>query len=111
MFRRIHDCAEMVRRLTGAGIIPVGTFIQYLREHTAEFNYREGGISLCRDGFHLSETYGRFAAAAVWYKTFTGKCADAAKFAVQHPEFDLALLTVIIENLKKMQFFKKNPDN
>ncbi len=101
MFRRINDCAEMVKRLTGAGIIPAGAFIQYLRENTAEFNYREGGASLCRDGFHLSETYGRFSAAAVWYKTLTGKYPDAAKFAAFHPEFDPALLRVIVEKLRE----------
>ena len=73
MFRRISDCAEMVSKIFDIPVIPVGDFIQYLSGNTEVFNYTNGGLSLCRDGFHLSETYGRFAAASVWYKMFAGK--------------------------------------
>ena len=104
MFRRISDCAETVEKLTGIEIIPVGDFIQYLRENTDEFNYSCGGISLCRDGFHLLETYGRFAAGAVWYKTLTDKFVNIEKFAAKNSDFDIVLLNVIIEKLR--DFYK-----
>jgi len=102
MTRRISDCAEMVRKLTGLQIIPVGDFIQYLRENTKEFDYKYGGISLCRDGFHLSYDYGRFAAAAVWIKTLTGEIVNAEQFLKGKPDFDKKLLNVIVDALKKL---------
>lgn len=97
MYRRICDSAQMAARLIGAEIIPVGDAIQYLRENVKEFDYSAGGLSLCRDGFHLSLLYGRFAAAAVWYKALTGKTADIKAFARQNTEFDAALLDAIAE--------------
>ena len=101
MTRRISDCAEMVQRLTGIPVIPVGDFIQYLRDNTDEFNYKNGGLSLCRDGFHLSYDYGRFAAAAVWYKTFSGEKVNAELFLKDKPDFDKKLVNIIIDNLEK----------
>lgn len=57
-------------------MIPSGDVIQALRE-TPDFDYRNGQPSLCRDGFHMSETYGRFAVAATWYETlFCGNILD-----------------------------------
>lgn len=95
MYRRICDSAQMASRIIGAEIIPVGDAIQSLRENAKEFDYTGGGLSLCRDGYHLSLLYGRFAAAAVWYKTLTGKNSDIEVFAEQNPEFDIALLRII----------------
>lgn len=101
MTRRISDCAEMVKRLTDLPIIPVGDFIQYLRDNTKEFDYKNGGNSLCRDGFHLSFDYGRFAAAAVWHKTFTGENVNAESFLKDNPDFDKKIVNVISESLEK----------
>ena len=101
MFRRISDCAETVLKLADIPVIPVGDFIQYLRDNTKEFDYKNGGISLCRDGFHLSFDYGRFAAAAVWYKEFTGESVNAEFFLKDKPEFDKKLVDVIIDSLEK----------
>ena len=52
-----------------------------------EFSPAAGGVSLYRDGFHLSFPYGRFAAACVWLRrlcltelsrvTFVPEGADA----------------------------------
>lgn len=101
MFRRITDCAEMVSKSLDIPIIPTGDFIQYLRENTEVFDYRNGGLSLCRDGFHLSETYGRFAAAAVWYKTFTGEKVKAENFVLENAGFDAEIIDIIIEKLEE----------
>ena len=101
MFRRIADCTETAKKLIGVPVLPVGAFLQYLRENTAEFDYPNGGLSLCRDGFHLSETYGRFAAAAVWYKTLTGKDPDARTFAKTHKEFDPSLPDLIVKKMNE----------
>lgn len=68
MFRRISDAAEMAAGVLQCQIIPAGAVIQALREYLPEFDYGKGGLSLNRDGYHLSKTYGRYAAAATWYQ-------------------------------------------
>ena len=91
MFECIVSASEKAAESIGAQLIPAGTVIQYLRENTAEFDYENGGVSLCRDTFHLSETYGRFAAAATWFHTLTGEEFTAKEFE----NMDLKLLEVI----------------
>ena len=73
MYRRLCDSTELAVKLIGAPLIPTGRVIQYLRENVPEFDYRNGGLSLNRDGFHLSYDYGRFAAAATWLAVLGGK--------------------------------------
>ncbi len=48
-------------------VIPSGTVIQELRAKPV-FDYANGGISLCRDGYHMHMIYGRYAVAATWYE-------------------------------------------
>lgn len=105
MFRRLCDCAEMCRLLIDCEIIRAGEFIQYLRENMAEFNYAKGGMSLNRDGYHLSKNYGRFAAAALWYDFLCGGTPDIEKFMniaelrENEPEFDANILRGIVTAL------------
>ncbi len=67
MHAALHDTYNKVHDELGLdGIIPTGDVIARLREHDF-FNIDKGGASLARDGFHLSLTYGRYAAAATWY--------------------------------------------
>lgn len=72
MYIRTRDCYKLASRLINAPIIPVGDVIQELRDKTAEFDYQNGGMSLNRDGYHLSEIYGRYAAAITFYYTIFG---------------------------------------
>lgn len=75
--RKMFDCivtaSEKAAKLIDADLIPAGRTIQLIRENVKEFDYAHGGKSLCRDSFHLSEDYGRYAAAAIWLRTLTGK--------------------------------------
>ena len=48
-------------------IIPSGTAIQNARTSSLD-------DTLCRDGFHLELTYGRYTAACTWYEVLTGNC-------------------------------------
>ncbi len=84
MYRRICDCAAMASRLIDAEILPSGRVIQYLRENVPAFDYKNGGLSLCRDGFHLSWDLGRYAAAATWFAVLTGRAPTVNAF----PEWD-----------------------
>ena len=73
MYLCIKESAQKASDLIKAEIIPTGDVVQLVRENISEFDYENGGISLCRDSFHLSEDYGRFLAGAVWFKKLTGK--------------------------------------
>lgn len=90
MFRCIKETTETAARQIGATLIPTGTVIQKLRK-TAPFDYAAGGLSLCRDGFHLTLDYGRYAAAATWLKTLTGCSPKDQPFE----DFDTALIQQI----------------
>ncbi len=93
MFKKIVSASKNAAKSINAGLIPTGSVIQKIRETVPEFNYQNGGISLCRDGSHLSFDYGRFAAAAVWIHSLTGKKIKCDAFE----EFDTALLNKILE--------------
>ena len=60
--------------------------------------YNHSSTSLCRDGFHLSWDYGRFAAAATWLHTITGKKINVSDFE----DFNLELLKKIIYVVKEL---------
>lgn len=85
MFEKIVDAANVAAKSIGATIIPSGETIQYLRENTKEFDYKNGGLSLNRDGFHLSFLYGRYTAALTWYGVLFGKDIRNVSFI---PEVD-----------------------
>ena len=76
----------------GLPVLPTGAFIQTLRS-LPPFDYPNGGLSICRDGFHLNE-YGRYVAALIWYKALGGSVRDNG-FAPEGT--DPALLAVIRE--------------
>lgn len=93
MFESIVSASEKAAESIGADLIRTGTVIQYLRENTKVFSYENGGISLCRDTFHLSETYGRYAAAATWLSTLTGEKLTAKEL----DGMDIKLLEIIMQ--------------
>ncbi len=80
MYKKLSECYEKAAELIGADIIPAGSVIQYLRDNTSEFDAKSGGMFLTRDGFHLSNLYGRYAAGLTWYSKLTGKSPKTAKY-------------------------------
>lgn len=72
MWRQIKAASENAAFCENMRLIKTGEFIQSLRG-TEFFNKDKGGLGLCRDGYHLSFNYGRYAAALVWRYFFTGK--------------------------------------
>jgi len=72
MARAIKETYEKVSAKENLRIIRVGEAVQNLRTKPS-FDYKNGGLSLNRDGFHLSLSYGRLLAASVWCKFFTGE--------------------------------------
>lgn len=67
MYQRLQQCYNTVAQELSAQIIPFGEVVQKLRTIPA-FDYENGGLSLCRDGFHMDYIYGRYALAATWYE-------------------------------------------
>lgn len=72
MWSRIKECSHRaVREHHLDGILEVGKAIQALRHKLTP-----DGTEFCRDGFHLSYDYGRYAAAYVWAKFFSKDITD-----------------------------------
>ena len=91
MYNSICKVSEMVCKETGLTPILAGDVIQALRTRLKEFDYKNGGESLCLDGFHMSHTYGRYAVAMTWLATLTSKKVEPQKFK----ELDLNICTKI----------------
>lgn len=73
MYRQLAAAYRSAAKEIGARLIPCGDVIQALRKREP-FVYQKGGMSICRDGFHMNVIYGRYLLAAVWYKTLFGAC-------------------------------------
>lgn len=95
MYCRIKQTSEIAAQSINAELIPTGEVIQTLRETVPEFDYKNGGLSLCRDGFHLSLDYGRYAAAAIWLHTITGGKISYTDFEDFNPEILKKILDVV----------------
>jgi len=98
MYRQLCDCYQKAAERIGVDMIPSGSVIQHLRG-IAPFDYKNGGRSLCRDGFHMDIPYGRYALAAIWYETLMG--GDVSKNPYLPPEADPALIAVIKEEIHR----------
>ena len=98
MYSRIEKATEDFANKHGLDIIPTGKVIQTLRS-LPEFDYPNGGTSLCRDGFHLSMTYGRYAAAATWYQKLVG---DVSLSSFLPEDTDCTLLRTIEQTILKI---------
>lgn len=68
MYDSIQAClkSEIINHKSKMLLIPCGTAIQMARQTKL-------GDTMCRDGYHLNYTYGRYTAACVWYEILTGK--------------------------------------
>ncbi len=78
MWEYIRSTTSNVCKKWGLRIIPTGEIIESLKTQRF-FDIDQGGISIHRDGYHLSLNYGRFAAACVWIKFFTGEIPSYLK--------------------------------
>ena len=90
MFSSLKNASEIAAEKYSLGIIPVGNAVNAACK-LKEFDRFSGGDSLYRDGYHLSEDFGRYLAGLVWFRYFTGKSSFDAKFRTEkctpHSEF------------------------
>lgn len=99
----IEDCYQKISAEFSTEIIPVGNVITALKK-LPEFDIAKGGISLYRDAFHLSLTYGRFAAACVWLKKLCGMRLDSVSFVPENA--DAALIQKVVQFIES--YFQKD---
>ena len=78
MYNKIVEATNFAAEKEGLRMIRVGEAVEKLRSFPI-FLPEEGGLAVTCDGFHLSANYGRFLAAGVWLKFFTGKLPEFLK--------------------------------
>ena len=79
MYDRLSSCYREMADKYGLELIPCGDVIQHMRGMEA-FHVQSGGMSLCRDGFHMSYLYGRYLLACVWAKKLLGVSLEENSF-------------------------------
>ncbi len=98
MYQNILKASKMASEAINAPLIRANVAIQAVRENVPEFNYANGGMSLNRDGYHLSYDYGRFIAAYTWLYELTGVFGDNIPFE----NLDKELTAKITETIKQV---------
>lgn len=86
MYGKLCEAYRAAAGVLGVRMIPSGNVIQTLRQKEP-FIYEKGGMSLCRDGFHMHLIYGRYLLAATWYEFIFGENIMENKYV---PKTDLA---------------------
>lgn len=94
MYECLRDAYSDYAKRVDAALIPSGDVVQYFREHVTRYDYAHGGLSLNRDGFHLSIPYGRYLNSAVWFETLLGGDIRGNAFVPDGVQ-DISLLTEI----------------
>jgi hypothetical protein len=72
MYDRLCSAYKNASDKLGVRMIPCGDVVQRLREREP-FIYEKGGMTLCRDGFHMHYLYGRYLLASTWYEVLFKK--------------------------------------
>lgn len=109
MFDKLKAAYSAAASQIHADIIPCGEVIQGLRG-LVPFQYATGGVSLCRDGFHMGWVFGRYAVAAVWYETLTKKSILDSNFFPCEEQADRELILLIKDYVHRYLSDKKQSD-
>ncbi len=75
----VETVARVCKENGDLPIIPAGEVINEVRQ-TKEFDYKNGGQTLCRDGFHMHLIYGRYLLGLVWFATLLSGNIDDVTF-------------------------------
>ena len=99
MYEKLHSCYTQMAEKYQLRLIPSGTVIQRLRQ-LPEFHVPSGGLSLCRDGFHMSFDYGRYTLACVWLKTLLGIQLEPVDYVPQSINLDHTLDAYLLRTIR-----------
>ncbi|MBQ8731694.1 MAG: DUF4886 domain-containing protein [Oscillospiraceae bacterium] len=83
MDQLVRESYRAVAQAAELPMIPCGDVISALRK-LPEFDPLQGGISLCRDGYHMGMTHGRYTLAMVWIRALTGADITDCPFIPTH---------------------------
>lgn len=101
MYEKLHNCYTQMAAKYDLELIPSGSVIQKVRS-LPEFCVPEGGLSLCRDGFHMSFDYGRYLLACIWLKKLTDVSLNGINYVPESPVLKTVpeedLLTILRES-------------
>lgn len=106
MHQAIDAVYESLSKRMHLEVIPCGKVIAKLRTYP-EFDYTNGGISLCRDGFHMNLIYSRFALASTWFETLLKHSVIDNSFLPAHRDDETILNKT---ELDRLDFNKVGPD-
>jgi len=102
MYDRLRSCYSAMAQKHGLELIPCGDVIQALRQHPV-FDMQNGGRTLCRDGFHMSLGYGRYALACVWLRALCRTPVSQNPYVPFCPEpVEEPLLQIIRDTAEQM---------
>lgn len=101
MYDRLSAAYKAAAERVGIPMIPGGDVIQALRREPP-FQYERGGMSLCRDGFHMSWLYGRYAVAAAWYGTITGRALTENSYVPETTKTDEKAQEELIGQIRRV---------
>lgn len=88
MYGMITGTTKWFTVKAGLDVIESGVLIQNLRQLPA-FDYANGGLSLCRDGYHMTFDYGRYALGALWAEKLMGINVVETEFAPENTDLSL----------------------
>ncbi|MDF2537303.1 MAG: hypothetical protein K0S76_324 [Herbinix sp.] len=108
MYEKLCDAYHRAAKELSVRLIPCGDVIQLVRTKDP-FIYEKGGMSLCRDGFHMHYIYGRYLLAATWYSALFHKNIMDNSYMPETilapgEKADPAALDVIKECVKQIAF-------
>jgi len=101
MYEKLSFCYRKMAEKYHLPLIPSGDMIQKLRGRDL-FKPEQGGMSICRDGFHMSFLYGRYALASMWARAVFKVDAETNTY-IPKTEYlpDVSAEAEILEVLKK----------
>ncbi len=82
MYACLSRCYAAMAEKYRLPLIPSGDVIQRLRS-LPPFDRKQGGRSLCRDGFHMDYLYGRYALSYTWARVLLGRSLEANAYVPQ----------------------------
>lgn len=101
MYARLKKCYSAMAEKYHLRLIPSGDIIQKARQQEP-FRVSEGGISLCRDGFHMSIPYGRYLLACVWMKTLLSVRALENPYVPETGEGEEATDEILLKRIRQI---------
>jgi hypothetical protein len=97
MFNAIVDTTTKIAEKYGFDVIPCGNAVEMASDTIPEF-MPGGNLSMHRDGFHLTLDYGRYLAALVMCKYFTGVDATTVEYEPENTDAAINLKLKEIAN-------------